>query len=449
MSVPVNRLPPEIFSRVLELHTREQDLVTATHVCQHWRSTLISTPSLWSCFRFQSSPDLDRTLTYLERSKSALIDISIDIDSRGDHEALDYIAPHISRTRSLIIHDSLDIRAASLLFCNPAPSLQRLEFYTFESFVSLPDNFLGRQAPLLRSISFSRICPTFESPFPLPNLTELYLFMPEDSGPFRISGLFQFFSDSPVLQNIRISIPSRVVQDVSPDHVISLEPLVEFSCTCKSAGRILPCLRLSRLKQFQVSFPLGQAQTLADILPHDGRALLVGATKMLYHSDQRSLKVNLSGNGVDVLFIAFCTTMAHPSVDYFSDQTYIPFGQIEDLEVEAYSTPPYFPINVFALGNLKALRVTLQDTLPEAFLRLLHPDPEAGVHCWSLQEIEYSYWGSPRPLPRALISLVRERKQAGHKLRLICLPTAQELGQDLVEELREHAGEVRAGVRTE
>ena len=55
--------------------------------------------------------------------------------------------------------------------------------------------------------------------------------------------------------------------------------------------------------------------------------------------------------------------------------------------------------------------------------------------------------GSPRPPPRALISPVEERKRAGHKLRLVCLPTAQELDQDLVEELREHVGEVRAGVR--
>ena len=446
-SIPVNRLPPEILSRVLEFRTPEWDLVTATHVCQYWRSTLTSTPSLWSCFQFQSSHDLDRTLTYLERSKSALIDLSINIDSPRDSEVLNCIAPHIARTRSLIIRGSHDVHTASLLFCNPAPSLQNLEIHTFEGFVRLPDNFLGQQAPSLRSVSFSGICPTFESPFPLPNLTELYLYMPEGTGPLRMSGLFRFLSDSPLLQRICINIPSQTVQDVSLDQVVSLESLVELSYTCNSAGRVLSCLRLPHLKQFRVSSSLGQMQKLADILPRDGRALLTGATEMLYYCNQYSLRVDLSGKGVDVSFIAFPTTADDPSVDWFSDQMYIPFGQIEDLKVEACSIVADPPINFFALGNLRVLRVVLGDGLfADGFLRLLHPDPGTGVPCRSLRELECTYWGSPGPLSGVLISLVRERKRAGHQLRLVRLYAAQEFDQHLVEELREHVEEVEAGM---
>ena len=42
-----------------------------------------------------------------------------------------------------------------------------------------------------------------------------------------------------------------------------------------------------------------------------------------------------------------------------------------------------------------------------------------------------------------LISLVRERKRAGHQLRLVCLVVTHDSDQDLVEELREHVEEVR------
>lgn len=354
----------------------------------------------------------------------------------------------------MIIQGSYDVHAASLLFCNPAPSLRHLEIYAFEGFVRLPDNFLGRQAPSLRSVSLSGICPTFESPFPLPNLTELYLYMPEGTGPFRMSGLFQFFSNSPLLQRISISIPSQTVQDVPPDQVVSLESLVELGYTCNSAGRVLPCLRLPRLKQLRVSLSLGQMQKLADILPHNGHTLLAGATKMLYYSDQYLLRVDLSGDGVDVSFSAFRTTAYHnPSVDWFSDQSHIPFGQIEDLKVESRSIDTYFPINIFALGNLRVLRAVLWDApFAEGFLRSLHPHLGAGIPCRSLREIEYTYWGSQGQLLWELISLLRERKRAGHRLRLVCLPSVQELGQidqDLLEELMEHAGEVRARDRME
>jgi hypothetical protein len=50
--VPVNKLPPEVLSRVLEHRDRELDLVAATHVCQYWRSTLTSSPSLWTRLEF-------------------------------------------------------------------------------------------------------------------------------------------------------------------------------------------------------------------------------------------------------------------------------------------------------------------------------------------------------------------------------------------------------------
>ena len=448
--IPVNELPPEILSKVLEYHTSERDLVAATHVCQYWRSTLISSPSLWGCFRLKSYHDIDRTVTYLERSKSAPIDVSMDMDSLQNLEALQYFTPHIARTRTFnIVGLHADVLAASLLFCNPTPSLQHLEMSVYGGPVRLPNNFLGQQAPSLRSVSFSGVYPTLESTFPLPDLAEFSLYLRGDAGPFHMSALFRCFSCCPRLQKICISA-SNVILQGGLDEVISLESLEELDYACDPAGRILPFLRLPRLKQLRVSpsSESGQMQKAADLLPYGGCVLLAGTTNMLYYSDQLSLRVELSGNGVDVSLSTLRTTADPFPVDWFSDEKCIPFGQIEDLKVEGWSVTMDFPINVFTLENLGVLRVTPCDVqFTEEFFRLLRPDPEAGIPCRSLREIEYTSWGPlQEPLIRPLISLVRERKRAGHQLRLLRLSTAPGSHQDLVEELREHVGEVKVKV---
>ena len=288
--VPVNKLPPEILSRILEYRTCEQDLVEATHVCQYWRSVLISSPSLWSCFRFnRTGHDLNRTSTYLERSKSAPIDVSITITFLADLCMFEHLAPHIARTRSLIIHE-LHPTHASLLFRSPAPSLQHLEIHSEdEDFVCLPDDFLGQQAPPLRFVKLSGVCPTFETLFPLPNLTEFRLHLPEGASSFRMSALFRFLSDSPLLEKLCIRIPNQTTQDIPMGHVISLESLVELEYTYDSGDRVLPYLKLPRLKHLQVAPSLGsgEVQKLADILPYDVRVLLAGATTMSYNTDAR------------------------------------------------------------------------------------------------------------------------------------------------------------------
>ena len=266
MCIPVNKLSPEILSKVFECRTSEQDLVIATHVCQHWRSTLVSSPSLWTCFRFTSSHDVDRTLTYLERSKSAPIDVKVtDIDlPPRDFEVFEYLAPHIARTRSLIIKGNhTGVRAASLLFCTSSPTLQYLKVRAYRGLVRLPDDFLGRQAPSL-SMAFARGSnPTFHS------LTWL------SSGyPCRLVRVHSAWvrssssSSCPSLRGAHI-VSWEVPQDIALDQVISLDSLVELSYTCRPVGRILPCLTLPRLKRLRVStsFEPGQEQKLTDVLP--------------------------------------------------------------------------------------------------------------------------------------------------------------------------------------
>jgi len=270
-------------------------------------------------------------------------------------------------------------------------------------------------------------------------------------GPFRMDALFRFFSSSPLLQKIYIDVRDQIVQDSSLDQVILLESLVELDYTSNLADQILPFLRLPRLKRLRVISQLqpGQARTLADILPYGGRSILARATKMFYHSNRHAYSnmVKLSGNGVDVSFGAFCAAPGPVIVDWFSDQTCIPLEQIEDLKVEGgLPAAAGFPIGFFVLESLRVLRMALQNVEDtKELLCSLHPDPGAEVPCPSLQEIEieHGYWGSRGPLTGLLISLVRERKRAGHQLRLVCLVVTYDSDQDLAEELREYVEEVR------
>ena len=452
--VPINRLPLEVLSRILEHRSSERELVAATHVCQHWRSVLVSDPSLWTCFKFQYSPNHDRTLVYLERSKSALIDISVMIRIPQDVDTLGYLAPNIARTRSLSIHARHDDRPPLLHFCNPAPSLRRLEIHSFEGVLSLPSNFLAQQAPSLRSLTLSYARPASDHFFPLPNLTEFDIYLLEGGEPFRMGALLQFFSNSPLLQRIHINIRGGTMQDIPLDQVISLDSLVEMDYVCDRANSILPFLKLPCLKKLWVSSSVGpgQVQKLADILPCGGHALLARTTKISYRSDRQSptVRVDLFGDGVDVSFNAHCDMANGTSdefVDWFSNQTAIPFGQMEELEIGGYpfATGPH--IDAFALENLRVLRVAIWDgEFVEEVFRPFHPVPQAGVPCQSLREIEYTYWGINGPFSASLISLAEERKRAGYQLGLFRLVVAQESDRDLAEELREHVLEVQARV---
>ena len=113
----------------------------------------------------------------------------------------------------------------------------------------LPDDFLGQQAPLLRSLTFDGIHPGFESHLPLPSLVEFKLCLPEGAGPFRIDTLFRSLSGCPWLQKICIK-SKEASQDIALDQIISLESLVELDYTYRPAGRVLPCLNYHVSKNF-------------------------------------------------------------------------------------------------------------------------------------------------------------------------------------------------------
>ena len=441
--IPINRLPPEILSRVLEHRDSEQDLIDATHVCQHWRSTLTSSPSLWTNLQFRSAADVDQTRTYLERSKSVIIDIMISVYSSQDPEVLEYFAPHISRTRSFVVHGTNDI--FSFLLRNPAPSLERLDMCASGRPVRGVQNFLGQQAPSLRSIIFDAVFPVLGSPFPLPNLTYFYLNLPSDAGLLRSSSLLRFLSCCPRLQEIIVNTWNEILQDATSDQVILLESLVKCDYSCRnSAGKVLPYLKLPRLDRLKTFTFLGEGQDhiMADILPRGGQGLLARVTDMSYTFNGFSQGIFLSGKGTSVSITAQCDETNHVRVDWFSNETRIPFGRIEELDVEGNYPAAGFSLEPFK--GLTMLRATFRNVgFIDEILQLLLPDGSARVPCPSLRGIQCTSWGNPGPLTRSLINAVKERGRAGQRLELVHILATDNLSQDLEQEMREHVGELR------
>jgi hypothetical protein len=436
--IPVNKLPPEILSRVLKHQDRKSDLVVATHVCQYWRSTLTSSPSLWSRVDVLSKHDLDRALTYFERSKSTPTDVRVDMWPSEHLEKLKYLTPHIARTRSLTIDGSrTGILATSLLFQDPTPSLQQLEMHCRGSFVPLPPTFFGQQAPPLRSVTLHGICPALESPFPFPHLTELCLGLPLDTGPFPITSFFRLCSNCPRLRKISVDVFSGTFRDVALGQIIPLESLVELEFTCRTAHPVLPCLKLPHLKRLRVLSYLqeGQVHKLADILPYDGHVLLAGVTKVFYHPANYSRELELSGGGVSLSLNLYSSETCTVPVDWFSDKPSIPFGQIEDLTVRGHSSAADIPINLFK--NLRVLQIISWDAqLHGELFHLLHPG--AGIPCPTLRETQCICFESLD----LLIDLAKARLQAGYRLGLVRLGTSSESYADKEAELRGLVGEV-------
>lgn len=131
---PVAVLPDDVLIGIMEW-LRIPDLVRQTHVCQHWRNTLIHCASLWGCldlaYAVDRAPSVLRAL--LPRTGETPLDVSLRLDNPaavGDtNDPWTALAPHVHRLR----HVSLDatsmtqFEALFALLAGPLPLLTSLE----------------------------------------------------------------------------------------------------------------------------------------------------------------------------------------------------------------------------------------------------------------------------------------------------------------------------------
>ena len=101
---PANRLPPEIISHVVQYIPEESardpsSIIPVTHVCRHWRDSIVSTPNNWTRI---SSERIGLAELSLERCGVGSVEMWFDISQAGITPGFfDSITPHLQNTRVL------------------------------------------------------------------------------------------------------------------------------------------------------------------------------------------------------------------------------------------------------------------------------------------------------------------------------------------------------------
>ena len=212
-----HRLPPEMLVEVAFHFESDTSLVTATHVCHFWRTTLISSPHLWSHLDFA---DEERALVYLQRSKSAPLSVSLMYLDNPSEILRESSKKNTSRMAMLwATHGSfLD----ELL----AQSMPKLEHFEIVGSNELPPKKPTR-LPSLTSL----VIRGFDSlRYHTPILTSFHLTHEHnrDSREWTTSILLEFFRNCPLLEVVFI-VCSILNTDSDSEEVVSLPLLRSFT----------------------------------------------------------------------------------------------------------------------------------------------------------------------------------------------------------------------------
>ena len=255
----INRLPPEVFAAVLTHRWPGRDLISATHVCRHWRTALLSFASLWAEIHCAGE---EQTFFFLERAKAA--PLHIYLRPRFSHAALrTFIAPQADRIELLIAHPMITIDTTALCrdLSSPAPKLKTLVIAPRSaSWQYLPTIFKG-DLPELRQFTVERA--TFDlTQFRTPNLTHLSLQYTAHGEPVMVD-LLEFLEQTPLLENLMMVAAGPLSDDAGShdelDKVVHLPHLNQLELVGRSARSGI----ISHL-----SLPVGVDVTLrADVAP--------------------------------------------------------------------------------------------------------------------------------------------------------------------------------------
>lgn len=251
---PIHAVPSEVLSTIfrfalgqpplrpntMELLAHHQTciriIIQLSLVCKKWRSAVVGDGTLWTTLPVHSSrPHChELTRTVLERSKHAVLDVSIVCmgDPNSPSEAIfSKICQNFDRIRSLhfVTTSSTTLRHLSL----PASKLETLNIFTAEQPVEFKYLF-GGNLPALRSLTLAGF-PSW--PIGLfSNLKDMCLVLPPSYPTVMISTLIDVMSRSPGIEQIDISAFLSMINDSPPSCLVRLQNLQKFTMRdCDSA----------------------------------------------------------------------------------------------------------------------------------------------------------------------------------------------------------------------
>jgi hypothetical protein len=192
--------------------------------------------TLWTALPVHTSrSDCQESITtVLERSKRAVLDVSVvcDDDTDSPHEAIfSKISQNFNRIKSL--HFATTTPRMLRVLSVPALKLEVLNIYTAEQSAELGFLF-GGNLPALRSLTLAGF-PSWP-PGLFSNLKDLHLILPPSYPTVRISSLIDVMSRSPGIELIKMSAFLSVTDDSPPSLLVRLPNLQKFTMRdCDSA----------------------------------------------------------------------------------------------------------------------------------------------------------------------------------------------------------------------
>jgi len=176
----VDRLPPKIISRIAQCLLDENSvdtrwIIPLTHVCRHWRESIVSTPGNWTLV---SSERIGLAKLSLERRGSAPLKLWLDMRRvRGNPVFSVLFMPYIQNANSLSINfisSAGDLVQTLRNFPQPMPNLRSLSLSGYASGIDPSRSLVPNLTHLLTHLSLVSI-PLYPSFLHLRSLTDLTL----------------------------------------------------------------------------------------------------------------------------------------------------------------------------------------------------------------------------------------------------------------------------------
>ncbi|KAF8738206.1 F-box-like, partial [Rhizoctonia solani] len=286
--IQVNSLPPELLLRIFcfvastfraienqfittpsPSHQDDyKDLIIATHVCSYWRNILISTPSFWSRFDFDTrnkiEAEYERAELYSNRARGVPQSLFIEehVSRYFYHESFD-IFQNLFRSRLddltqivMLNFSSLDLVRGTISHWlqHGRPGTLRALTIQMDSKVEISEpiqskrrDLIGRMSQMLDSIhSLSLLGVVFAwDSLIYHNLTQLHIGgIPYEVSP-HIHNVLDVLSNSPRLQKLRINNMAILQCDqvsTHPVYLTELEQLELMELTYESLDVLLPMI---------------------------------------------------------------------------------------------------------------------------------------------------------------------------------------------------------------
>ncbi|KAL1947457.1 hypothetical protein VTO73DRAFT_14418 [Trametes versicolor] len=235
LAAPINSLPPELlgmaFSHLGIASTRKADLVSATHVCRHWRDVALHDPALWAHVGHKHPEGVK---TFLQRSKALPVDVTLVTPELPFVATAIFLTAEIHRMRSLCVSipPSVGLRFIFQSLKSATPQLEKLSITQRRS----PPNALGAPqflssepptefdgAPTLRSLTLHNV------PLPyLPKGPSVLTNLDLKESVIDSSLLLDLLERSPSLVNLRISGTFNI-EGLQSQRTVALRHLETFT----------------------------------------------------------------------------------------------------------------------------------------------------------------------------------------------------------------------------